>query len=262
MKALTTLLILALLAAGAAQAAVSIDANNTPAKDAFDSIAKQSATQVLVDSEVTGSVSAVVKDVTADQAMDMVAKTLKVEWHKIQFVVAPDTIINIEKLKAAVAALTALDVPGLSVMDAKSGKSTMFAKAQAADAVTNVKLPEGQSWKTFYLVSKPASAKTQAMADASATANPGQIDPVASERLSKIAAMPAEDRQRYIQSEFAGEMQLAPDVRVQLWKDRMDTLRTMMQDPNMAQQIRDDMRQAGVRGFGRPGGGRPNNNGN
>ena len=264
MKALSALILFTLIAACAAQAAVTIDANNLPAKDTFDSIAKQASVQVMVDAGVTGSVTAVLKDVTPDQAMDTVTKALKVEWRKIQFAVAADTVVTPDKLKAVVTALAALDVPGLSVADPSSGKITMFAKSQASELMSNVKLPEGQSLKTFYLVSKPGSDKPAGTASAAAT--PGAIDPIAGERLSKIAAMPAEDRQRYIRNEFAGEMQLAPDIRVQLWRDRMETLRSLMEDPTMRDQIRGDMRAAGVRGFGRGGGNRGGqggqNNGN
>jgi hypothetical protein len=264
MKSLTALIIFTLIAACAAQAVVTIDANNLPAKDAFDSIAKQASVQVMVDTGVAGNVTAVLKDVSPDQAMDTVTKALKLEWRKIQFPVAADTVVTADKLKAVITALAALNVPGLSVADQATGKITVFAKAQASDLMSSVKLPDGQTLKTFYLVSKPGTDKPSA-AVAAAAAVPGAVDPIASERLSKIAAMPAEDRSRYIQNEFAGEMQLAPAVRAQLWQDRMAAMRTAMQDPNMADQIRADMRAAGVRGFGgRRGGGNRGgqNNGN
>jgi len=253
MKALSLAIVLVLAAVCVANAAVSIDANNMPAKDAFESIAKQCGAQVLMDAGVTGTVTASLKDITADQAMDVTSKAVGATWRKIQFATSADVSVPVEKIRAAVSALAALDVAGLSLTDATSGKTVVFAKGLGQDAVTNVKLPEGQTWKTYFLVSRPDAKPKPAAASAATTDG---SDPLVSQRLAKIASMNPEERQQYIQSEFAGEMQLAPDTRAQLWKDRMTALRTMMQDPNMGEQLRGDLHEAfrGMRGNGGRGG--------
>ncbi|MDO8587341.1 MAG: hypothetical protein Q7T82_09900 [Armatimonadota bacterium] len=239
MRSLLFVIVLALTAAYGLNAAVSLDATDMPAKDAFDSIARQSGAQILLDSDVAGPVNAALKDRTTDEAVDAVAKAVGANWRKVQFATASDTTVTLEKVKAAVSALAALNVPGLSITDPTSGKVSVFAKGLGQDAVSNVKLPEGQTWKTYYLVSKPG-AKAQASKSPAAAGG----DPLASQRLNKLASMNSEERQQYVQSEFASEQQLAPEARVQLWRDRMSALRALMQDPTMRDQLRTDFREA------------------
>lgn len=239
MRSLPLILTLTLAATCAASAAVSLDANNMAAKEAFDSIGKQCGAQILVDADVTGNVTAVVKDMTADQAVDIVSKALGATYKKVQFASAPTTNVAADKLKAAISALAALDVPGISMADPTSGKVSVFAKGLGQDAVSGVKLPEGQSWRTYYLISKPAAKPASTTTTGSAAPSKD-----VSQRADKLASMPTDERQRYIQGEFVSEMQLAPDVRVQLWRERVTALRSMMDDPTTAETIRNDLRQA------------------
>ena len=242
MKIVLIISLLALLCVPAiAGDSVSIDATDMPIKQALDSIAQQSGVQILLDGEVEGKMTATMSNVPAEDAIKTVAKYAGWNWRRMDLVVGPDTKVSVAKLKSAISALDALELAGLSVADPKTGKVSLVAKSLGADAKSGLKLPEGQKWKAYFLITKPEVKKAEDKPKDSAAAQASQE---ATERLNKITSMEPEQRQAFFQNEFASELQLAPETRVQIWKDRLAVFGNLMQDPTTRDQLRADMRDA------------------
>ena len=237
MKAIAVVLVIVFLGACAAFAAeqpkVSIEAKNTPVKDFVSQLAQQSGASIVLDPKVQASVSISLKDVDLSQALDAVTKLNKLVWKKLQFAKPSDETVKLDQIKSAMLALASMPMMGLSVEDPASKTTAVFAKDLPSSPDTSgMKLPEGYSWMTVYVIlaSEPKETKPAATTALSADNK---------ERLLQMAKMTPEERQQAFAQEMAAQMSLAPEVRRAIMADRMKAMSSM--DPQYRDQYREDM---------------------
>ena len=230
---LVVLLVCGAAALAADQPKVTIDAQDTPIKDVVSQISQQTGASIVLDPKATGSVTISLKDADLNQALDTIAKLSKLTWKKLQFAKPTDETVKLDEIKSAMLTLASLSMVGLSVEDPSAKTSTVFAKGLPSTPDTSgLKLPEGYSWATVYAIlpAESSSDKPKGRSDAAVTAK--QV-------LTDLAKMTPEDRKQYFAAEMAMEMSMAPEVRRDLLKSRMQAQFSM--DQQSRDQYREDM---------------------
>jgi len=239
MKVIAAILVLVFLGAWAAFAAeqpkVTIEARNTPIKDFVGDLAQQSGAAIVLDPKVQASVSISLKDAELSQVLDAVAKINKLVWKKLQFAKPTDDTVKLDQIKSAMVALASMPMMGLSVEDPSAKTTAVFARdLPSSPDTSSMKLPEGYSWMTVYVIlaSEPKEAKAAATGTTALSADN-------KERLLQMAKMTPEERQQAFATEMAAEMSLAPEVRRAILADQMQARFNM--DPQYRDQYREDM---------------------
>jgi hypothetical protein len=229
----------------AADGKITLDAQSMPLKDVVAQLTQQSQATIVLDPKAEGSVTINLTDVDISQALDVVTKLNKLTWRKVSFALPEGDTAKLEQIKSAVLALASIPVTGMMVDDPATKQSAVVAKGLPSSPETSaVKLPEGYSWKTFYVVTPPivpAPATTTAKVDLSADQN---------KLAQQLAAMTPEERKQYYTDEMMAQMTLAPEARQALIRDRMEAMHNM--DPQIREQMHQDMRAA-FGGQGWPG---------
>jgi hypothetical protein len=243
MKTIAAILVVVFLGACAVFAAeqpkVSIEARNTPIKDLVSVLTQQTGAAIVLDPKVQASVSLSLKDAELSQALDAVAKLNKLVWKKLQFAKPNDDTVKLDQIKSAMVALASMPMEGLSVEDPAAKTTAVFAKdLPSSPDVAAVKLPEGYSWMTVYVIlaSEPKEEK------ASSTDNTVALSAEGKDRALQMAKMTPEERRKAFAEEMAAQMSLAPEVRRQIMADRL--MATFGMDPQYRDQYREDMHQA------------------
>lgn len=255
MRTIAATLLLATLILSTAYCAtpgkVSLDAQNMPIKDAIAQLTQQSQETIVLDPKAEGNITISLTDVEISQALDVITKMNKLTWKKVSFALPEGDTAKLEQVKSAILALATIPVTGLMVEDPATKQSTVMAKNLSAfpDA-TAMKLPEGYSWKTFYVVTPPivAVAKTTSGSKSQLAELTGEQ----AKTVQALAAMTPEERQQYYANEVIAEMSLTPEARQALIKDRRTAMHNL--DPQFRDQMKQDQRAAsGKRGQERGG---------
>ncbi|HPP76565.1 MAG TPA: hypothetical protein PLU88_15710, partial [Armatimonadota bacterium] len=155
--ALMLLLTVVLSTAFADAPKVNLNAQNITLQDVAAQLTEQSGIQIVLDAEVTGSVSATLNGVDLEQVLDLITKPSNLVWQKLY--AKPDETgkISMERIKAQVNALKALKDDPLVVFDPATGKQTVFARMEnkAAEEIIN---PKELGLTPFYRIYKPETA--------------------------------------------------------------------------------------------------------
>jgi len=237
------LLIVAMLAIGTAsvgeQAKVTIEARDMPIKDLISELSKLTGLAIVLDPKVQGSITLSLNDAEFTQALDAIAKLKNLVWKKLQFAKPSDEQVKLEQIKTAIVALASMPLVGLAIEDPATKTAAVLAKdLPSAPDTSSVKLPEGYSWTTVYVLF--ASDPTQDQTAASGTQTAVVLSKDAKERALQLAKMTPEERRQALAAEVAAEMSLAPEVRRAILADRMRAMLSM--DPQFREQYREDMR--------------------
>ncbi|MDH7600700.1 MAG: hypothetical protein QHI38_00955 [Armatimonadota bacterium] len=231
-------LLIAGTAFGAEQPKVTIEAKDVPVKDLIDDLSKQTGLSIVLDPKVQGSITLNLKDVELTQALDAIAKLKNAVWKKLQFAKPADEPVKLDQIKSAMVAIASLPLVGLAVEDPTKKTCAVLAKdLPNAPDTSAVKLPEGYSWVSVYVVL--ASEPTQEQTAASSTGTVAVLSKDAKERALQLAKMTPEERRQALAAEIAAEMSLAPEVRRALLADRMRAMFSL--DPQFRDQYREDM---------------------
>jgi ribosomal protein L25 (general stress protein Ctc) len=239
MKTIAAILVLVAVWGCAAYAAdqpkVTIEARDTPIKDFVSQLSQQSGASIVLDPKAQGTVSISLKDAELSQALDTVAKLNKLAWKKLQFAKPTDETVKLDQIKSAMLTLASMQMVGLSVEDPASKTSTVFAKDLSTKPDTAaIKLPEGYSWATVYVLLAPEPKDTKPTGDSRIAGLSTDIK----QRTLEIAGMTPEQRQQVFAGEMAAQMSLAPEVRRAMLADQM---RARFSDPQYRDQYREDM---------------------
>jgi hypothetical protein len=264
MRTIATILLLATVLLPAAYCAapgkVSLDAQNMPIKDAITQLATQSQATIVLDPKAEGNITINLTDVEIGQALDVITKMNKLTWKKVSFALPEGDSAKLDQLKSAILALATIPVTGLIVDDPATKQSSVMARNLPSSPETSVvKLPEGYTWKTFYVVTPPIVAVA-----ATGATSKNKLDELTAQQsrtMQALAAMTPEERKQYYVNEMMAQMNLTPEARQSLIRDRMDAMHNM--DPQLRDQMRQDMGAAfGGRHGGPDGGGDRGNHGN
>ncbi len=230
--------LIATVAAATEQQKVTIDAKDVSIKDFISDLSKQTGVPIVLDPKVQGSITLSLKDTELSQVLDAIAKLKNLVWKKLQFAKPSDEPVKLEQIKSAMVAIASLPLVGLAVEDPATKTCAVLAKdLPAAPDTSSVKLPEGYSWVSVYVVL--ASEPTQEQSAAPATEAVSALSKDAKERALQLAKMTPEERRRALAAEIAAEMSLAPEVRRALLADRMRAMFSL--DPQFRDQYREDM---------------------
>ncbi|MGQ9456066.1 MAG: secretin and TonB N-terminal domain-containing protein [Armatimonadota bacterium] len=232
------LLVSAAVATGSEQPKISIEAKDMPIKDLASELSKQTGTTIVVDPKVQGSVTLNLKDATLDQALDAVAKLKNVVWKKLQFAKPSDEPVKLDQIKSAMIILASLPLVAFSAEDPVTKTVALAAKdLPAAPETSSVKLPEGYSWVTVYVILGSEPSREQAAT--STGTGPIKFSNDIKERTLQLAKMTPDERRQILAAEIAAEMSLAPEIRRAILADRMKAMFGM--DPKLRDQYREDM---------------------
>jgi hypothetical protein len=219
---------------------VNLQAQNMPIKDVIEKLSQQAGVSIVLDPKATGNVSASLGGVELNEALDAITKLNKLTWKKLGFAKSERDTVKLDQLRSAIVALASMPLVGLSVDDPSTKQSTVFAKdLPASPDVSTIKLPEGYSWVTVYVILAPEAAATK-------TASAVTGDPVASQtqignqRMAELAKMTPEERKQVFANEWAYQMSLGPDQSRTMLKDRFQAVSSL--DPQFQSQFRQDMR--------------------
>lgn len=232
------LFVLAPVATGAEQPKVTIEAKDMPIKDLASELSRQTGMTIVVDPKVQGSITLSLRDATLDQALDAVAKLKNVVWKKLQFAKPSDEPVKLDQIKSAMITLASLPLVAFSVEDPVKKTAALAAKdLPAAPETSSVKLPEGYSWVTVYVVL--GSEPSQEQVATSTGSGPIKLSNDVKERTLQLAKLTPEERRQILAAEIAAEMSLAPEIRRAILADRMRAIFSM--DPQLRDQYREDM---------------------
>jgi hypothetical protein len=253
--AIALLLVTLLLSAAhcATQGKITLDAQNMPLKDAIAQMAQQSQASIVLDPKAEGTVTVNLTDVDVSQALDLVTKLNKLTWKKVSFALPEGDTAKLEQIKSAVLALASIPVTGMMVDDPATKQSAVMAKNLPSSPETAaVKLPEGYSWKTFYVVTPPIVAP--APTTAGSKDKLAELTAAQAKTIQDLASLTPEQRQQYYANEIAAQMALTPEARQSLMRDRMEAMHNV--GPQYRDQMREDMHAAfgGMHPDGGPGG--------
>jgi hypothetical protein len=255
--AIALLLVTFLLTAAhcAEQGKITLDAQNMPLKDVVAQLVQQSQASIVLDPKAECNVTVNLTGVDLSQALDVITKLNKLTWKKVSFALPEGDSAKLEQVKSAILVLSTIPVTGMMVEDPATKQSAVMAKNLPASPETSaVKLPEGYSWKTFYVVTPPIVAA--AATTAAAQNKLAELTAEQTKTLQELATLTPEERQQYYANEMIAQMTLTPEARQSLMRDRMAAMHNM--DPQYRDQMRQDMHAAFGDRHGPGGGDRAN----
>ncbi len=217
---------------------ITLNTQDTPLQTVIEEITKQTGVSIVLDPNAKGTVTASLTGVELGQALDVICKPNNYTWKKMQFAKPEDSRVALDQLKAAAVALASMPVVGLSMEDPASKTSTVFAKdLPAAPDTSAIKLPEGYSWTSVYVVLAPM--------EITATQNndPNKIKSLADaevKRMVEMAQMSPQERQQVYAQEYMSQLNLPDEIRRDLMQDRMRAMFSL--DEQSRRQLREDMR--------------------
>ena len=248
------LLIALSVAVGAAEPAkISINVKDQTASEVGKLLAEKSGQSIIVDPKIEKKITLGLNELELPKILDMVSTSTEATWKKVQFAKKTDDKVSLDQIKSSILALAAFPMLAVSVEDS-SGKSTsMFAKGvPSSNEAPAVKLPEGYTWVTAYVIYLPEKPvdKTASAETKDPKAKVEQMTNEAFNKSVEMAKMSSEERQKVFQNEIAGYMSLAPEARQQVLKDQMSSIFSMT--PEVRQKYFEDMRSA-MQGMDIPG---------
>lgn len=246
--AIALMMILSVAAAAAETVKVNIAASDQMLSAVVADMSKQVAASIIVDSKSDTKVNLSLADTELPKALDAIAKLTKLTWKKVQFAKATDSKVSLDQIKSTLVALAAMPLVAVSVADNSGKGAAVFARDQQGEPDTaGLKLPDGYSWVTAYviydtakLVDKPA--ETAKADDAKAQADRAKTAQMNSERMEDLARMSPDQRKQAYADEMADMMTLSPNARRQFLQDQFSAAKAM--DPKLRQQYLADMRSA------------------
>lgn len=215
---------------------INLSAQDMPLKDAVDLIGKQAGVNIVLDPKAQCKVTASLTGADLSQTLDVLTKPNNLTWKKLQFAKPSEDKVPLEQLKAAVVTLATVQVVGISVEDPSAKTASVFAKDLPASPDTSaIKLPDGYSWTTVYVVlAPPEQVATEPQSDVKA------LSQEESQRMLELANLTPEERQQVFAQQWVAQMSLQPEVRRAIMQDQMRAMFNM--DPSYRDQFREDMR--------------------
>ncbi len=240
------LLIVLSMAVGAAEPAkISINVKDLTVTEVGKFLAEQSGLSFIVDPKINKKITLGLNELELPLILDMVSKSTDSVWKKVQFAKKTDDKVSLDQIKSSILALTAFPMLAVSVEDSAGKSASMFAKGvPSGNEAPAVKLPEGYTWVTAYVIYIPEKPVDKT-APADAKDPKAKVEQMTKEAFNKsvdMANMSSEERQKVFQNEIAGYMTLAPEARQMVLKDQMSTIFNMNTD--VRQKYFEDMREA------------------
>jgi type II secretory pathway component GspD/PulD (secretin) len=257
---LVVLLLLCVASVTLAEGAkVKINASSTPIAEVAQTLSTQCGQQIVVDSGVTGTVTAELTEVDLEQVLDIIVKSNELKWQKLYAQPGPDGKITLSKVKAQVDALAAMSEDStVIVYDPATKKQTVFARMEPTSEATVVD-PAKLGLKSFYFISKPkvAAAKAEPAANSSDPGQSGKVAELRNQQLDAYLRMTPEERKAASKEQSQWLLSLPANMRNDMIRDFMGASKDM--SPQERTQWRNAMRDALGNMIG--GGRRPANRG-
>lgn len=248
------LLIALSVAVGAAEPAkISINVKDQTASEVGKLLAEKSGQSIIVDPKIEKKITLGLNELELPKILDMVSTSTESTWKKVQFAKKTDDKVSLDQIKSSILALAALPMLAVCVEDSAGKSASMFAKGvPSSNDAPAVKLPEGYTWVTSYVIYIPEKPvdKTASTEAKDAKEKVDQMTKAAFNKPVEMANMSSEDRQKVFQNEMMGYMTLAPEARQQVLKDQISSIFNMNVD--VRQKYFEDMRAA-MQGMNFPG---------
>jgi len=200
---------------------LSVEYSDKPAAEAFADLAQKGGATILVESSVKGKVTLSASDVSVENALAAVCKSLDVQWRKLYIQQKPGEELKADSLAAVVRIISAARLPDVIVSGSQDEKPMVFAKRTrfAIDAdvmVTDTDL------KPVYLVTNDRAAAKKAEDTAKTDDKPKE----------KTKAEKYADMQKEMMSDF---LEMTPEERTEAMRQSMNML--MQMDPGIYKEM-------------------------
>ncbi len=190
---------------------VTLDAANKPVVEVLKQIAETSGETVLVEKLVGGTVTANVKELTAEDAIDAITKASRLQWRRIYVLQGSSLAKDADALAAQMRTVLALRFPDIIIGQEGSGGSFMHVqKATAANELTKT-VPASAGMVAVYLVTDDAKAYKKDLADASKKKVAGYIDEQ-KKMMNTFIEMTPEERMAALKEGMAMSSQVSPEL--------------------------------------------------
>ena len=228
---------------------VTLDAKNMALSDAAKLFLDQTGIQVVLDTGVSGSVTAKLEGVEIEQALNVLAQANDLRWQKLYAQPDESGKIPMDRVKAQIDALAALQNVPLAIYDPATKQQTIFARIDQSTSEQAID-PAKLGLKVFYFVfkPKPPEAKEQVREDPAR-----KLADLRRQQMEAFLRMNPEQQRAAAEQEMMWMLNLPQDVQVRLIAGMFEAARNM--DPALRDQFRHTMREAlqGMRGDGRRG---------
>jgi hypothetical protein len=247
---------------------VSLQAQQTPVKDAMEQISKQVGLQIICDTGVSGTVNGSFSSMELEKFLDTVTKGGDLKWQKIYLPPNPDKKPTLDQIKTQMRTLKAVGEQSIVVYDPITKQQTVYVK----QSVEAAKLPTDSLGLTpVYLITsikaEAEAAKVQAAVAAGATLDPkvvAQLQSLDSQRKSVLLQLPADQRVQALQQQMISDMNSDPATQAAIMKAQWDARQQMPQElqTQYRQYMRTVMQSVNPGGGWRGGGGGGGRRGN
>jgi hypothetical protein len=188
---------------------VTIEASTTPVADVLADIAKQSKETILLESLVSGNVTATVKDSSMEKALDVVTKALGLQWRKIQVPQGSVLAKDANALAAQMRTVLSLRFPDLIISPEGAGGSFIHVQRELSANQIMKAVPPAAGFVTVYLVTDDRKAYEKELKDESRKKVAKYVDG-SRELMEMFLEMSPEERQAVMRESMNMMTQMDP----------------------------------------------------
>jgi type II secretory pathway component GspD/PulD (secretin) len=199
-----------------------IEVVDKPVVEVLKDIASQTGETVLVEKLVAGTVTAKLKDVSAENAIEAVAKSAKLQWRKIYVLQGSVLAKDADALAAQMRTVLAVRFPDIVIGSEGSGGSFMHVQKEAAANELTKSIPPAAGMVAVYLVTDDAKAYKKELADASKKKVAKYIDQQ-KEMMKSFIEMTPEERQATVREGLLLANQISLEMMQEMMNSMMDT---------------------------------------
>jgi hypothetical protein len=233
-------LILLLLAVGAFAFAeapkVSIDVKDASLSSVVAQLSKQADVRIILDKDVSATVTAQLSDVDLEKVLNMVIVTRGLKWQKLYGVPDETGSIPFETIKAQVNALNVIRDTPVVLFDPETGKQTVFARVEQTAAEKAID-PEKLGMKPFYYVFKPKPPEEPKKSTSTQDDPMKKLADIQKQRMEAYLKMTPEQQKAAAEQDMMWMLSLPQDSQVRMMTGMFDAMR------NMDQATRDQFRR-------------------
>lgn len=198
-----------------------IEASGKPVVDVLKEIAASTGETILVEKLVSGTVTASLKNVTAEEAISAATKSCKLQWRKIYVMQGSSLAKDPDALAAQMRTVLALTFPDIVISASGSGGSFMHVQKELAANELTKSIPAAAGMVAVYLVTDDEKAYKKELKDESKKKIAKYIADQ-KEQMKTFLAMSPEERKATLKEGMNLLNQIGPDGMQQMIESVMD----------------------------------------
>lgn len=202
------------LATPAAPAVVktcSIEASGKPVGDVLKEVASGTGETILIEKLVSGNVTASVKDVGIEKALNIVTKSLGIEWRKISVPQGSILAKDADALASQMRTVLALRFPDIVISPEGTGGSFVHVQREAAANELAKSLTPASGFTTVYLVTDDENAYKKEIKDESKKKVAKYVE-TSKQLMDDFLSMSPEERKAVLKESLNIQNQLGPEA--------------------------------------------------